>query len=190
MNLEKTTARILEVAKGEVSVQARQRMSVEAEQITRAGATKAHIAIIEAAIRNAIAMLYEPDTDGHPANYEPGTGRILIPVPWGSAGWAKWGLRDWEAKCLRAVWKRRLKKQMPMLFDFNGRQWFLRDDLYPTLDDAARWLQSNPIEFGEWFGAVQHAKKKRDKWPSRRATNHATGIATNHATNHANDPAT
>jgi hypothetical protein len=164
MILEKAVDRLREVASGQPSLQTRQRMRMEAEQITQTGAIAAHVAVMQEAIAKLLRMLYEIDADGTQANYDY-DGKILIPVPWGNAGWRVWGLRKWEADCLRRVLKSRLRKGYPTPFDFSttSLRWYLRIDLYPTLDHAIDWLQEDGIGIKEWRGALENNKKRREK---------------------------
>lgn len=143
-----------EVATGQVTPTTKKRLAVKAEEISRVGDIKAHVAVCTAALMKLVTTLYQLDDDGQPANYDKYTGQILIPVPWGKRGWALWGLRSWEADCLRRILLHRCQHpgKYVQLFDYSHltRRWYVRADSYPDLEIALAWLKSEGPNAKEW----------------------------------------
>ena len=136
----------------------KQRMAQAAEDLSRAGYMQAQIGVAEGALVSFINTLYATDADQRPANYDAETGRILIPLPWGSSGWKHWGLRKTEAAHLRRVLMGRamMKKPAPLFcHDQETMQWFLNYEDYPTTDAALMWVQKFGPQLGEWRTIVQ-----------------------------------
>ena len=98
MELTTLFDRAVEAGRRRPAFDPKQRMSQAAEQLNRAGTLQAQIGVVEGALVALINVLYATDADGQPANYDAVTGRILIPLPWGSSGWKHWGLRKMEAQ--------------------------------------------------------------------------------------------
>ena len=99
----------------------KQRMATAAAELNLAGTLQAQLGVCEAALRALIAVLYATDGDDQPANIDAVTGRILIPLPWGNQGWKRWGLRKWEAACLRKLMLERAQLRRPLpLFCFDA----------------------------------------------------------------------
>src|SRR5687768_15577992 len=122
------------VLTGQPAPKTRARLKAKAEEISRAGDLKAHLAVVESALAKAIDLVYQPDTDGLPANFDVYTGQVWIGLPWTKTGWKLYGLRDWESDLLRWVLLRRLERGgIESLFDYSEstRRWLLRNDLYP-----------------------------------------------------------
>ena len=136
----------------------RQRMAEAAQSLSLAGAMQAHLGTCQDAIASLLTVLYATDADGQPANYDRATGRILIPTPWGSGGWRRWGLRKWEAHVLRGVLMERAqtKRRLAPLFDysFDNSRWYLNASDYPTADTALSWLKKDGPKLEEWRSAV------------------------------------
>jgi hypothetical protein len=158
------------VLTGNPSPNTRARLQAKAERISRAGDLKAHLAVIESALMKAINILYESDTDGHPANYDY-NGQVLIALPFTYSGWKLYGLRNWEADCLRRVMLERLKRTegyIP-LFDYAPatRRWYLRIDAYKTEAHALQWLKVDPVTVTEWRAALQRFYTQRAKYKTK-----------------------
>ncbi len=158
------------VLTGNPTPNTRARLQAKAERISRAGDLKAHLAVIESALMKAITILYESDTDGHPANYDY-NGQALIALPFTYSGWKLYGLRNWEADCLRSVMLERLKRTegyIP-LFDYAPatRRWYLRIDAYKTEAQALQWLKVDPVTVTEWRAALQRFYTQRAKYKTK-----------------------
>lgn len=136
----------------------KQRMAAAAEELNRAGYLQAQLGVAEGALVSFIQTLYATDADQRPANYDEATGRILIPLPWGSSGWKHWGLTKTEAAHLRRVLMGRaiMRKPAPLFcHDQESKQWFLDTETYPTTDAALMWVQKFGPQLGEWRTIVQ-----------------------------------
>jgi hypothetical protein len=137
----------------------RQRIAQAAQELDKAGSMAIHIELANEALCKLTAMLYRCDSDGFFANVDNRTGRLLVPAPWGNAGWKRWGLRYWEACTLRGVLMARVTKPRHVaLFDYNtvSRTWALDVGSYATLDKAQAYLQHCAVSLAEWRAHTKH----------------------------------
>jgi len=170
LDYTKQLERGAEILTGNVSPRTRARMKARADEISRAGDLAAHAAVVEAALMKAISIMYDPDTDGLPANFDLHTGQIWIALPWTKTGWKLYGLRDWESDLLRWILFGRLNTgSIDPLFDYNqsARRWNLRNDLYPSKERALAWLKADPITISEWRAALEIYQKRRAKYRTK-----------------------
>lgn len=140
----------------------RQRIYQAAQELNLAGELAARVELANEALCRLVELLYQPDSDGHPAHIDPATGRILVPLPWGSVGWKRWGLRHHEAVVLRMILlARQCGTTRPALFLYgtDTRCWYLNTNDYPTLPAAAHWLKRSAILLAEWR---QYMRRHRD----------------------------
>jgi len=81
-----------------------------------------------------------------------------------------WGLRSWEAECLRRILLHRCQHpgKYIELFDYSQltRRWYVRADSYPDVEIALAWLKSEGPNAKEWRAEVdryrtQEATRKR-----------------------------
>lgn len=138
----------------------RQRMAQTAGELNRAGELQAQLDVAVTAIFNLVSVLYATDADQRPVNIDVQTQRILLlPLPWGESGAAKWGLRRWEGQCLRRLLLDRGKqrRRLPSLFDYNeySRQWHVNAACYPDAEAALQWLKNDGPALNEWAAIVQ-----------------------------------
>lgn len=152
MTMNKAFERAYELGNRRPRVVNRQRLAKVAEEISRAGNMQLNLDACVAATVAFIHVLYATDSDGRPANYDTHTGRILIPVPWGSSGWRVWELRKWEATCYRRLLLDRVSRSNTELFayDVSSRQWYVDIELYPDRETALLWLKDNEPTISEW----------------------------------------
>lgn len=130
----------------------RQRMAAAAEQLNRATALAEHTETANEALYKLVTLLYYTVNDKL-INLDRQVGRILVPTPWGSRGWKKWGLRHWEAQTLSKLLQARARNQKhtPLFeYDQDTTCWYVRLDAYPTLAHAQDYLQHNQISAREW----------------------------------------
>ena len=131
----------------------KQRIAQAAQDLNRAGSMALHVELTNEALAKFTVMLYQREADNTFANIDTRTHRLLVPAPWGSAGWRVWGLRKWEGAVLRAIMLERVKDtRRPCLFDYNVevRLWFLNVTDYTELTSAQFYLQRSPITLAEW----------------------------------------
>ncbi len=131
----------------------KQRIADAAASLNRAGSMALHVELANEALTKFVIMLYQRDQDNTYANIDQRTHRLLVPAPWGSAGWRVWGLRNWESRILRCVMLERVKDtRRPCLFDYNtdNRTWYLNVTDYGVIEAAQHYLQRSPITLAEW----------------------------------------
>jgi len=131
----------------------KQRLAQAAQDLSLAGANQTRVELLNEACLAMTTVLYECDPDGVPANVDRATFRVLIPAPWGKAGWRKWGLRDWEAGILRQILivRGQMRRVQP-LFDYNNesRTWHINHADYPRLDIAMLYWKAHPVTLREF----------------------------------------
>lgn len=131
----------------------KQRMAEAAADLSRAGENQKRVELLQEAVLALTKLCYECDPDGQPANIDSRTYRLLIPAPWGKAGWRRWGLRAWEAEILRQILIVRCQmRRTEPLFDYNteARTWHVNMQQYSRLDVALLYWKSNPVTLKEW----------------------------------------
>lgn len=173
MNLDTLIERTQEVrqAATDPSRTIKQRMADAAAELSRAGDNQQRVELLNEACLALTRLCYEADPDGQPANIDSRTHRLLVPAPWGKAGWRRWGLRDWEASILRQILIVRCQMQRVLpAFDFNAesRTWHANLQAYPRLDQALLYWKSNPVTLKEWR---RHADIYRQKAHARTIRN-------------------
>jgi len=144
----------------------RQRIAQAADELNRAGTIAARVELVNEALCKFAILLYQKDTDGTLANVDGVTGRVLVCAPWGSAGWQRWGLRNWEARVLRSVLMARLHDaKRPPLFDYGNNTWYLNRAHYRSVGQAQHQLEQAPVTVSEWRN---HAKRYAESETSRK----------------------
>lgn len=131
----------------------KQRIAQAAQDLNRAGSMALHVELANEALTKFTLMLYQRDSDNGWANIDARTHRLLVPAPWGSAGWRVWGLRNWESRILRSIMLERVRDaKRPCLFDYNSdnRTWYLNVLDYGVIEAAQHYLQRSPITLAEW----------------------------------------
>lgn len=146
----------------------RQRMVAKAEALNIASDLQARLDICIAAMANLVKVLYTVDADGCYV-YVDSNHRILVPLPWGSSGWRKWGLRKWEAEMLRKLLIRRCEKPGMVLFGYDRQQWYLDTEAFPTMNEALLWIQRRGPTLREWRAIVEpHRTRNAERMRVRR----------------------
>jgi hypothetical protein len=131
----------------------KQRIAAAAAELSNAGNNQARVDLLQEAALSVTKLCYECDPDGTPCNIDARTYRLLVPAPWGKAGWRKWGLRDWEAGIMRQILIVRGQMQrVPPLFDYNAesRTWHVNMQDYGRLDLGLVYWKQNPIQLKDW----------------------------------------
>lgn len=152
----------------------KQRLAVNAENLSNAARIESAIAIANEALCKATEMLYET-VERVPVNVDSRTYRILIPLPWGDSGYHKWGMHAVEARVLRSVLMTRYKNEGgKSLFDFDGRKWFLNVDGYKNQALAMAYWREKPITAREWMRHVNAWKESEVNRYQRRKEKKST----------------
>lgn len=128
-----------------------------AEALSRRVVDAATVEVLNEALARLTLLCYERADDGQLCNVDAATGKVLVPLPWGKAGFAKWGLSDSEADAMRAIMFTRQRQGLPLFhFERSRRAWFLNLAEYP---DGAVVL----AQLREWeIGAAEY-RQARDK---------------------------
>ncbi|MEZ4864142.1 MAG: hypothetical protein R3C14_22710 [Caldilineaceae bacterium] len=153
MEINQLIERTQQVRGAHVDGTVRQRMAQLAQEVSRAGDNQARVELLNESVLALASILYDTDPDGHPANVDSRTGRILPPTPWGRSGWQRWGLRRWEAEILSGILRSRAEtRRHSALFDYNAeaRTWHVDLGAYPTKERAFAYLSAYPISLAEW----------------------------------------
>lgn len=133
-------------ALSQATPQRRKTLRAAAEAISLANVDAATCELLSEALARLVVIAYQEDAGGM-CNVDVITGRLLIPLPWGRNGYAKWGLRPQEANILRQVlfdWQ----EDAPALlrYDRMRRSWFVDLYYYGDLSLAKRWLAKHQID--------------------------------------------
>jgi hypothetical protein len=153
MELKQMVERVVDIRNARPSKYVRQRVQEAAQELSRAGDLQMRVELANEALMAFTSILYHADTDQRPANIDPVTWRLLVPAPWGSAGWRVWGLRSWEARVLRQILRIRCDTRKHVnLFDYNDalKSWHLNIGCYRTRTEALAYLKQYPITLEEW----------------------------------------
>ena len=135
-----------------------------ARSLSRRGlaATKAEL------FNNALAALadlcLEWETHERRANVDI-DGRLLVPVPWGDAGYKVWGLRVTEARILRRIMLQRAAQAGALwYYDADGRCWLW--NLEHRKATALSYLTNCPVTVPEYLSAydAERTTWARKKW--------------------------
>ncbi|MBP8291463.1 MAG: hypothetical protein KAX65_01745 [Caldilineaceae bacterium] len=121
-----------------------------AQNLSRRGVAMAKVELMNQALATAVDLCLEEDPDGRPANVDHVTGIVIVPLPWGEAGYKLWGLRITECRQMRYILRARAERDRPPLFDYHpelrrwvfGRTW--------TRRSAATYINHMPITLAEY----------------------------------------
>lgn len=124
-----------------------------AQALSRRNADGAIAELLNEALQRLVALCYEVD-EGGLCNVDSVTGRILIPLPWGRAGYARWGLKPQEGNIMRRVMFAWQRSGLPLFtYDRSRRAWFLNVYDFPTVAVAANWLTQHQIDIAMYRAA-------------------------------------
>ena len=142
----------------------RQRIADAGAQLDRAGRLQSQLDLCIEAVAALLSVAYNVDSDGRPANVDPVTGQLLIPVPWSDGGCRRWGLRQWEARRLRTILRDRARRprRLPPLFDYSeiNNRWYIDLTTYPTPAAALAWLRRDGPSLAEWRSVMDEARER------------------------------
>lgn len=165
MSLNNLFERAHDVARAVPHVSPQKRMSQRAEELSRAGTMQAHLDVCVAAMVALTNVLYATDADNRQPNLDEVTGRILIPLPWGSTGYKRWGLRRWEGYVLRKVLIAKCRRGGAVLFGFDDatNQWYLDTETFPTVNSALLWIHQHGPTLHEWRPIINEYRTREQE---------------------------
>jgi hypothetical protein len=139
------------------------------DELTRRGLAALAVEHLQAALFRVVELAYEEDVDGRLCNVDSHDGRLLIPVPWGSVGHRRYGLRRREADVLRFFLLERMTPRpgapVPLFqYDHERRAWFVNLADYSTRAIAGSWLKQSGLTvraYKECLRRVQEASSGR-----------------------------
>ncbi|MDI9547711.1 MAG: hypothetical protein QM346_08915 [Chloroflexota bacterium] len=143
------------------AVQGRQagRMRTAAGALSRRTLFAAKAALLMRRLHEFTALLYERDAAGEPVNVDALDGRILIPAPWGRAGYAQWGLVPSERDILRSIVRGR--RDRLFWYDALSRAWHVNVDRYPTAAAAHEAIERDAITPEAWHAAYAAWRRRQ-----------------------------
>jgi hypothetical protein len=120
------------------------------QSLSRRGLAAAKVEIFNTALSAAVDLCLETDADGRLANVDHISGCVIVPLPWGEAGYKMWGLRVTECRQLRLIMRQRAERDHPPLFvyDADARRWVWSRSFGRTT--AAAYLRNAPITLAEY----------------------------------------
>lgn len=128
-----------------------------ADTLSRRNADAAVCELMNEALARLVDLAFEQDAGGY-CNVDAPTGKLMIPLPWGRNGHARWGLRPQEANILREILFAWQRENAPLLFyDRTRRGWFANLSDYRTHRAALGWLTAHPVT----IAAYRAARAKR-----------------------------
>lgn len=124
-----------------------------ATNLSRRGVATAKVELMNQVLITAVDLCLETDPDGRPANIDHVTGAVLVPLPWGEAGYRMWGLRITECRQMRFILRHRAERDRPPLFDYDPqmRRWVF--DRFWSRNTAAGYLRVSPLTLAEYRAA-------------------------------------
>lgn len=139
-----------------------QRFADVAQSLSRRGLAAAHAETCNAALQRVVELAYAMDTDARLCNVDT-DGRLLVPAPWGKAGYKRWGLRRREADTLRAILMARQTPQqgrpVPLfVYDTDSRAWYVNMQDYAEREQAWEYVRRYGVtsrEYKTWLERVQ-----------------------------------
>lgn len=151
MSLDTLFDRTIAIRQASPTAAIKQRMTENAEALSREGDNQARVVLLNESVLALTVKLYVTE-EGRYVNVDHRTHRIIIPKPWGSAGWRKWGVRCWEGLVLRKILitRAQMRRVVP-LFDYSETgQWYLNLHDYPRLDNALAYWKAHPVSLRDW----------------------------------------
>jgi hypothetical protein len=109
--------------------------------------------LMNEALARLVVLAYEQDSGGF-CNIDRATGKLLIPLPFGRLGHARWGVRPIEAVILRQIlfdWQR--AGSSLFLYDKSRRAWFVNIRTFTDALAANRWLTQHQIDVATYRAA-------------------------------------
>jgi hypothetical protein len=129
------------------------RLRAAAESLSLRNVDAAVCELMNEALARLVLLVYEQDAGGY-CNIDAATGKLLIPLPWGRNGYARWELRPQEANILREIlftWQ----GEQPSLFSYDRlrRSWFVNLAEYSNVHLAKGWLKKHQVSIAIYRAA-------------------------------------
>ncbi len=141
--------------KGEIAHASPQRHTTlrhAAEALSRRNTDQAMIELFMEALSRLVDLCYEVDSGGF-CNIDGPTGKVLIPLPWGRNGHARWAIRPQESNILREIMQGRQYAPGLFIYDRIRRNWNANLHDFPSRDAAVVYLTRYPIGITEYRSA-------------------------------------
>jgi len=135
-----------------------------ARNLSRRGLAAAKAELFNNALAALADLCLEWETNDRRANVDV-DGRLLVPVPWGDAGYKVWGLRVTEARILRRIMLQRAAQAGALwYYDVDGRCWLW--NLEHRKATAISYLTNHPVTVGEYLSGydAERTTWARSKW--------------------------
>lgn len=135
-----------------------------ARNLSRRGLAAAKAELFNNALAALADLCMEWETADRRANVDV-DGRLLVPVPWGDAGYRVWGLRVTEARILRRIMLQRAAHAGALwYYDVDGRCWLW--NLEHRKATAISYLTNHPVTVGEYLSSydAERTTWARSKW--------------------------
>lgn len=135
-----------------------------AKHLSRKGLAVTKAELFNNALAALADLCMEWETADRRANVDI-DGRLLVPVPWGDAGYKVWGLRVTEARILRRIMLQRAAQAGALwYYDGDGRCWLW--NLEHRKATAISYLTNHPVTVGEYLSAydAERTTWARSKW--------------------------
>lgn len=121
------------------------------DTLSKASAITTQVARCNEALAALVALCFER-VEKIPVNVCTRSRRILVALPWGSAGGSDWGRNTTERDVLRAIMiERSLQPGALFAYDQDTKTWSLNTDSCKSEAMALAYLQANPITVREWI---------------------------------------
>lgn len=134
-----------------------------ARHLSRRGLAATKAELFNHALAALADLCMEWETDERRANVDV-DGRLLVPVPWGDAGYKVWGLRVTEARVLRRIMLQRAAQAGALwYYDADGRCWLW--NLEHRKGSAISYLSNHPVTVPEYLSAYD---AERTTWARRK----------------------
>jgi hypothetical protein len=121
------------------------RLRAAAQSLSLRNVDAAVCELFNEALGRLTLLAYEQDAGGL-CNVDAATGRLLIPLPWGRAGYARWELRAQEANILRQILFDWQQEPQPLYqYDKLRRSWFVNLYDFGDVELDKGWLRQHQL---------------------------------------------